>query len=100
MNLLRLAAMLDIPAFHSQAERILRVFAERLDRVPIAVPELTSALMFYHNTPTQVLTELQKLISYIKTFRVFFFQQNKNDKIPCVQYVIFFFPQIFAIHAC
>ncbi|XP_005092543.1 spermatogenesis-associated protein 20 isoform X2 [Aplysia californica] len=54
MNLLRLAAMLNDRELHGKAERIFRVFSERLEKVPIAVPELASALMFYHATPKQI----------------------------------------------
>ena len=55
MNLLRLSYMLDCPEWSTMAERIIRVFAARINRVPEAVPELMTALMFSLATPKQVL---------------------------------------------
>ncbi|XP_069691071.1 spermatogenesis-associated protein 20 isoform X2 [Periplaneta americana] len=53
-NLLRLAAFLDRPELRDKAARLFTAFTSRLSRVPIALPELTSALMLYHDSPTQV----------------------------------------------
>ncbi|XP_041977933.1 spermatogenesis-associated protein 20 [Aricia agestis] len=36
------------------AQRILRAFATRLEQAPTALPEMMSALMFYNDSPTQV----------------------------------------------
>ncbi|XP_063917283.1 spermatogenesis-associated protein 20 [Zophobas morio] len=53
-NLLRLAAYLDRPDLRAKAGRTLTVFADRLKSIPVALPEMTSALLLYHNSPTQV----------------------------------------------
>lgn len=54
MNLLRLSSMLDRPEWSQMAQRIIKVFAGRIERVPEAVPELVSALMFFQATPKQI----------------------------------------------
>ncbi|RUS82796.1 hypothetical protein EGW08_009460 [Elysia chlorotica] len=54
MNLLRLSYMLDRPEWSAMAERIIRVFANRIRRVPEAVPELMTGLMFSLATPKQI----------------------------------------------
>jgi uncharacterized protein YyaL (SSP411 family) len=53
-NLIRLAAYLDRPDLRAKAGRTLTVFADRLKSIPVALPEMTSALLFYHHSPTQV----------------------------------------------
>ncbi|EFA07789.1 spermatogenesis-associated protein 20 [Tribolium castaneum] len=53
-NLIRLAAYLDRADLRAKAGRTLTVFADRLKSIPVALPEMTSALLFYHNSPTQV----------------------------------------------
>ncbi|GFO41818.1 spermatogenesis-associated protein 20 [Plakobranchus ocellatus] len=54
MNLLRLSTMLDKPDWSAMAERIIRVFANRIEKVPQAVPELVSAFMFFLASPKQI----------------------------------------------
>nr|CAH7756884.1 unnamed protein product [Callosobruchus chinensis] len=53
-NLIRLAAYLDRKDLRDKATNTLSAFTERLNSIPIALPEMVSALMFYHNSPTQV----------------------------------------------
>ncbi|KAJ8986107.1 hypothetical protein NQ317_005577 [Molorchus minor] len=53
-NLIRLAAYLDREDLRDKAGRTLTAFSDRLNSIPIALPEMVSALMFYHNSPTQV----------------------------------------------
>lgn len=53
-NLLRLSMMLDRDDWFKMAERIFKVFSQRIEKVPVAVPELVSALLFYHSSPKQV----------------------------------------------
>ncbi|XP_067672484.1 spermatogenesis-associated protein 20-like [Haliotis asinina] len=55
MNLLRLSHFLHRPEWQDQSEKIFRVFSERLTQVPIAVPELASALLFHMSTPKQII---------------------------------------------
>ncbi|XP_072931898.1 spermatogenesis-associated protein 20 isoform X2 [Epargyreus clarus] len=62
LNLLRLAAYNDKSAApaggeteREMAKQLLLVFAERLDEYPTSLPEMMSALMFYNDSPTQVL---------------------------------------------
>ncbi|KAI8794825.1 spermatogenesis-associated protein 20 [Biomphalaria glabrata] len=54
MNLLRLSAILNKPDWSAMAERIFKVYAERIQKVPMAVPELVSALVFYHSNRRQI----------------------------------------------
>ncbi|XP_044760038.1 spermatogenesis-associated protein 20 isoform X2 [Coccinella septempunctata] len=53
-NLLRLAAYLDRQDLKSKAGRTLTAFSERLSTIPMALPEMMSGLLLYHNAPTQV----------------------------------------------
>ncbi|RZC33509.1 spermatogenesis-associated protein 20 [Asbolus verrucosus] len=53
-NLIRLAVYLDRQDLRGKAGRIFTVFADRLKSIPVALPEMTSALLFYHHSPTQV----------------------------------------------
>ncbi|XP_013168972.1 PREDICTED: spermatogenesis-associated protein 20 [Papilio xuthus] len=61
-NLQRLAAYADKSEAaeggdveRNMAKRLLTVFAKRLNETPTALPEMMSALMFYNDSPTQVL---------------------------------------------
>ena len=54
MNLLRLSSFLDRSDLKKMAEKIFFVFSDRLEKVPIALPAMMSALLFYHSTPKQV----------------------------------------------
>ncbi|XP_046959550.1 spermatogenesis-associated protein 20 isoform X1 [Vanessa cardui] len=61
-NLLRLAAYADKSAMSQggelekgMAKKILMAFSKRLNDTPTALPEMMSALMFYNDSPTQVL---------------------------------------------
>lgn len=58
-NLLRLEAYLQRSDFKEQAEKLLAGFTSRLIRIPEIRPEMVSALMFYHDGPTQVQYFLQ-----------------------------------------
>ncbi|KAL1116224.1 hypothetical protein AAG570_005719 [Ranatra chinensis] len=53
-NLLRLGTILDSVDMMDKAKKLLTSFSGRLTRVPLALPEMTSALMLYNNAPTQV----------------------------------------------
>ncbi|XP_054282020.1 spermatogenesis-associated protein 20-like [Macrosteles quadrilineatus] len=54
-NLLRLAALLDRPKYKNKAAKLLASFTSRLTSLPLALPLLTSALMLYHDSPTQII---------------------------------------------
>ena len=58
MNLLRLASFLNRPEWLHQAVDLLKLFSERLNKIPMAVPEMVSALLFYHESPKQVSTTI------------------------------------------
>ncbi|PNF43606.1 Spermatogenesis-associated protein 20 [Cryptotermes secundus] len=53
-NLLRLYSFLDRPELRDRAARLFTAFRTRLTGVPIALPEMTSALMCYYDSPIQV----------------------------------------------
>ncbi|XP_067006660.1 spermatogenesis-associated protein 20 isoform X2 [Anabrus simplex] len=53
-NLQRLAAYLNRGELHMKATRLLGAFTNRLTRLPISLPEMCSALLLYHDSPTQV----------------------------------------------
>lgn len=53
-NLLRLSAMLERPELKDKAGQLLASFTGRLTQMPVTLPELTSALMLYHDSPTQI----------------------------------------------
>lgn len=53
-NLIRLAAYLDREDLKVKAGKILTAFSDKVSSIPIALPEMTSALMHYHGSPTQV----------------------------------------------
>lgn len=52
-NLIRLAAYLHRQDLRDKAGRTVTAFSERLRQIPIALPEMISALMFYHESPAQ-----------------------------------------------
>ena len=54
MNLLRLSQILDQPDWRQKAVTIFRAFSERLEKIPLALPEMVSALMFYQSPAKQV----------------------------------------------
>ncbi|KAK9883237.1 hypothetical protein WA026_001426 [Henosepilachna vigintioctopunctata] len=54
-NLLKLAAYLDRKDLRSKAEETLATFSKTLKYNGIALPEMMSSLLLYHNPPTQVL---------------------------------------------
>ncbi|XP_050295633.1 spermatogenesis-associated protein 20 [Anthonomus grandis grandis] len=53
-NLVRLSSYLHRKDLREKAGKTLQHFSERLRAIPIALPEMTSALMLYKNCPTQV----------------------------------------------
>jgi len=53
-NLLRLSNFLHRTDYHDKASRILRVFYERLTKIPIALPEMTAAVFSVQAPPKQV----------------------------------------------
>ena len=54
MNLLRLAEFLDSAPYRDKAVRMLTTFSDRINQIPVAVPEMVCALMFLLSTPKQV----------------------------------------------
>lgn len=53
-NLVRLAGVLDRHDLREKAGTLLSAFTTRLTRIPIALPEMISAVMMYHESPVQV----------------------------------------------
>lgn len=53
-NLVRLAPLLARPDLTEKAEGIFRLFSERLTKIPIALPEMSAALLLHHQPATQV----------------------------------------------
>lgn len=53
-NLIRLANYLKREDLRDKAGKTLTCFSERLKSIPVALPEMCSALMLYQNYPTQV----------------------------------------------
>lgn len=53
-NLIRLAVYLDRNDLREKAGLTLTAFASQLDKIPIALPEMVSALLCYHFSPYQV----------------------------------------------
>lgn len=53
-NLVRLSTILDNEGMKDKASKLLSSFTSRLTRVPMALPEMVTALMLYHDSPTQV----------------------------------------------
>ena len=54
MNLLRLSHYLNRPDYQEKAARLFSVFGQRLKKMPIALPEMSSALLFNGSTAKQV----------------------------------------------
>ena len=54
LNLLRLAEMLDRPAWKQMAERTLTAFSQRLNQHPHLMPQLLVALEFLWQSPVQI----------------------------------------------
>ena len=52
MNLLRLSSFLDKPEYKERAMKIFEAFSERLAKIPMALPEMASALTF---NPTEII---------------------------------------------
>ncbi|KAK2585832.1 hypothetical protein KPH14_010427 [Odynerus spinipes] len=53
-NLLRLTTYLERIDFKDKAERLLTSFREHLTKVPSSVPEMTRALLHYHDSSTEI----------------------------------------------
>lgn len=53
-NLIRLDHYLNREDFRSKASKIFKGFSSMLNEHPIALPEMTSALMLFYNQPYQV----------------------------------------------
>uniref|UniRef100_A0A146KV46 Spermatogenesis-associated protein 20 n=1 Tax=Lygus hesperus TaxID=30085 RepID=A0A146KV46_LYGHE len=53
-NLIRLSVLFDSAELKEKAGKLLSSFTGRLTRVPIVLPEMVSALMLYHDSPSQV----------------------------------------------
>ncbi|CAG0902761.1 unnamed protein product [Darwinula stevensoni] len=54
-NLLRLSSSFDRPDYLMKAREILKLFSERLLKVPMALPEMAAGLAMYIQSPTQIL---------------------------------------------
>ncbi|XP_073998384.1 spermatogenesis-associated protein 20 isoform X2 [Rhodnius prolixus] len=72
-NLLRLGMMLDSEEMKDKASQLLASFTSRLTELPIALPELVSALLLYHDSPVQVIitgnmqnSETSELVSVLR----------------------------------
>ena len=52
LNLLRLSSFLDKPDYKERAMKVFEAFSERLTKIPMALPEMASALAF---NPTQII---------------------------------------------
>lgn len=72
-NLQRLGMMLDNEEMKSKASQLLASFTSRLTEMPIALPEMVSALLLYHDSPVQVVItgslenlETSELISVLR----------------------------------
>ena len=55
LNLLRLSAFLDKPEYRAKADKIFSAFSERLSKVPLALPEMVTALMMRDSPPAQII---------------------------------------------
>ena len=53
-NLLRLGAYLDKAEYKDRAGKLLAAFTSRFKKMPVILPEMVSALLLYHDGPTQV----------------------------------------------
>ncbi|XP_076075514.1 spermatogenesis-associated protein 20-like isoform X2 [Mytilus galloprovincialis] len=54
-NLLRLSNFIDKPEYGEKANKILTVFNERLMKIPLAVPQMVSGLLFSLSTTKQII---------------------------------------------
>lgn len=54
-NLVRLGALLNNQDYAEKAATILKVFYERLTKIPIAIPEMVCGLILLQDTPKQVI---------------------------------------------
>uniref|UniRef100_A0A1B6DA39 Spermatogenesis-associated protein 20-like TRX domain-containing protein n=2 Tax=Clastoptera arizonana TaxID=38151 RepID=A0A1B6DA39_9HEMI len=91
-NLLRLAAMLDRVELKEKAGSILASFTSRLTRIPMALPEMVSALMLFHDSPTQIVitgqisdTDTAAMLSVVRSRyipgRVLLLADNNTESI-------------------
>ncbi|XP_022091414.1 spermatogenesis-associated protein 20-like [Acanthaster planci] len=55
LNLLRLAQMTGNQEWETRADQLFAVFSDRLTKIPIALPEMVSALVLKHSTPKQII---------------------------------------------
>ena len=75
LNLLRLSVFLDNSDFKERARKTMIAFKETLSRFPVALPEMTSALMTLHLTPMEIIItgdpakseEAKKLIEVVQS---------------------------------
>ena len=65
-NLVRLAVLVDRIEYEEKAGRLLRLFSERLAKVPISLPEMLSALVLYNDSPSEVPNALNNLKAIVK----------------------------------
>ena len=54
MNLLRLSSMLARDDLRNQAQQLLRLFGNTLEKSPFGVPVMTTALYFLHHGDTEI----------------------------------------------
>ncbi|KAG0724241.1 Spermatogenesis-associated protein 20 [Chionoecetes opilio] len=54
-NLVRLSPLLGRSDMLTKAEAIFRLFADRLNKIPLALPEMTTALLLHRQPPTQII---------------------------------------------
>nr|XP_053626550.1 spermatogenesis-associated protein 20-like isoform X1 [Cherax quadricarinatus]XP_053626551.1 spermatogenesis-associated protein 20-like isoform X1 [Cherax quadricarinatus] len=54
-NLIRLNNLLGRSDYHTQAEAIFCLFSERLNKIPIALPEMATALLIHQKPPVQII---------------------------------------------
>jgi uncharacterized protein YyaL (SSP411 family) len=54
-NLFRLACLLDKPALRDQGVKLVSTFAERLEKIPLALPEMVGALMLHKASAKQII---------------------------------------------
>jgi uncharacterized protein YyaL (SSP411 family) len=53
-NLIRLAGLLSQPELKEKARKLFLVYKQRLEKMPAALPEMSSALLALQDTTTQV----------------------------------------------
>lgn len=54
-NLERLAVAVDRADYHDKAGQTLRLFGERLTKIPLSLPEMAASLLLYEESPTEVM---------------------------------------------